>query len=319
MTINFIPVANVDFPAPYFSQISTPKIANNINSTLEIEGSFFTPNMTVQSGAFSINSFDFISDNKVILNVSTTSILGQYNILFNNGTQTTATNAIEIVELGEWIDLRSGGTPLDLTADVTTTGVAQEIIRTSQGMTLVRNNVNFPQNSLAESLAFEKYKFKKGNNTTVEIVFYNYPGEAIGLNYMVGLGKNPRNLNSTTQFFETELVLYFDPPDFIGFYGDRTFSSFGSINNITTTYPGYLKVKFTNDLNTEGRDVGQFFLYSLPTVEDEADWNDESNLISSGFIFSLGGGFAFSGEELFPILLPKSGAQNNVITAFRLT
>ena len=293
--------------SPFVSRISAktflpetkPKFEINQTKTLEIEGSFFTPNMSVESDGLNVTNIRFINENKIIVTATSLQETGLFDLKFNNGTQTTVTDAI-VVQNSPWVDLRHGsGESFDLGTDI-----------------VVSNNVvpitNVPQNNRPgmwfknaqtwkDSAAFEKYRFVRGERKTVEIIFNNY-----NKRYAIGIGKNPRNINSSSQFYEAEVVLYFkNNYKFYGLYGDR------NRLNIERQLEegGWLKAKFTEDVTVGSN----WYLYRLDDIE-ESNWGNEDNLIVSGQIDDR---FKLEGEELFPFIIPQYD-WNNYVTALRV-
>ncbi|MDJ0715746.1 MAG: hypothetical protein QNJ54_16195 [Prochloraceae cyanobacterium] len=292
---------------PFISRISAftflpqslPKFQINQTKTLEIEGSFFTPNMIVESEGLTVDNLQFINENKIILTATSLQETGEFDLKFNNGFETIVTSAI-LIENAPWVDLRHGsGETFEVGVDLV---VSKDVIPIT----------NVPQNNRPgmwfknaktwkSSAAFEKYRFVRGTNKTVEIIFNNYHKK-----YAIGIGKNPRNINASSQFYQAEVVLYFKNNHvFYGLYGDRNRQNLQR----ELDKDGWLKVKFTDDV-TEG---SKWYLYKLDSIED-TNWGDESNLIVSGEIDDR---FKLEGEELFPFIIPQYD-WNNYVTALRV-
>ena len=292
--LNAIPIESdkCGYPAPYVAKVLPKKLQANSLGEIEIEGSFFTPQITLESSAgVTIDSIRFVSDNKITANI-TTSGIGTKDLTLSNGLQTIVSSALEVVD-APWIDLRENGEILAVGTDLVV-GNSIQVIRNASGMYFQGARL------WRSSAAFEKYKFVRGDSKSIEIIFNN-----AGVSYMVGVGKNPRNINSSAQYYEAELVLYFSGNRFNSLFGDR--SSFSYQRNLASG--GGLKVKFTDDVKVGS----EFFLYQLDST-NPIDWDDESNLVVSDSITSQ---FRLVGEEIFPFIIPVNNP-NNYITALRV-
>lgn len=279
--------------------IVRPRFEVNQNKLIEVEGRHFTPEMSVTSNGLTINSFQYISENKIIINANSLQLTGEFDLNFNNGLQTTLSNAV-VVQDSPWIDLRKGsGESFEIGVDLVVTNNVIPITNTEASN---RPGMWFKNaKTWRSAAAFEKYKFTRGNRRTVEIIFNNYNRK-----YMIGIGKNPRKINASNQFYQAELLFYFrDNYRFFGLYGNRNKKAY----NLDLEEGGALKAKFTDDITLGSK----WFLYKLNSVEFE-EWNDESQLIITGEVDDR---FKLEGEELFPIMLPQYD-WNNYITAFRV-
>ena len=282
----------IGYPAPYVAKVLPKKLQANSTGEIEIEGSFFTPQITLESSSgVTVDSVRFISDNKITANI-TTSGIGTKDLTLNNGLETIVSSAISVVD-APWIDLRENGETLTVGSDLIL-GSGIQAIRNASGMYFQGARL------WRSSAAFEKYKFARGDSKSIEIIFNN-----AGVSYMVGVGKNPRNISSSAQYYEAELVLYFSGNRFNSLFGDRSSFSYQR----TLAPGGGLKVKFTDDVKVGS----EFFLYQLDST-NPSDWDDESNLVVSDFITSQ---FRLAGEEIFPFIIPVNNP-NNYITALRV-
>ncbi|MDJ0723743.1 MAG: hypothetical protein QNJ38_01365 [Prochloraceae cyanobacterium] len=255
--------------------------------------------MTLSCEGLDIHNLTFINDNKVLINATSQSNNGIFDLILNNGQETVLSEAI-VIQSAPWIDLRKGsnesfivGSDLVLSKDVIS--ITNDVASGRPGMWFKNAK---PWKS---SAAFEKFKFTRGDRKSIEIIFNNYNKK-----FMIGVGKNPRKLNNSSQFYQAEVVLYFENNHlFKGLYGDRNRQDY----NRQLDSDGWLKVKFTDDVV-----VGStWYLYKLDSIDD-TNWNNESNLILSGDIDNR---FKLNGEELFPIILPDY-SWNNYITALRV-
>jgi len=111
------------YPAPYITDTSLsfmPSTSGNIT----IKGAFFTPTMTIIITGQTVNYFTFISDNEVIVNITTSANEGNFDITLNNGVSSTFPGCLLVVlgtirkpELSDWTIL-SGMPNLNTPGDI---------------------------------------------------------------------------------------------------------------------------------------------------------------------------------------------------------
>lgn len=301
-------VTELPVPAPAVSAIetypNTPKIVQaafelNQNLIVEIEGSYFTPDMTIASDGLTVHNFTFLNDNKIRVDATSINTRGKFDLILNNGQETVIPEAIA-VQSAPWVDLRKGSDEsFIIGSDLV---LSKNVVSISNDADSGRPGMWFRDSKpWKSSAAFEKYKFTRGENKTIEIIFNNYDKK-----FMIGVGKNPRNINASSQFYQAELLLYFEKDHiFKGLYGNRNRKDY----NTQLDADGWLKVKFTDDVVRGSK----WYLYKLDSIED-TNWSDQSNLIISGEVDDR---FKLQGEELFPIMLPDF-SWNNYITALRV-
>jgi len=86
------------FPKAYLNNLIPSSNRPNTTSDFILEGAFFTQNMTVAVQGQTVNRITFESDNKVIVNVTTGSSEGTFDVTLNNGSGAVVfTGAIFIV------------------------------------------------------------------------------------------------------------------------------------------------------------------------------------------------------------------------------
>lgn len=85
---------------PYLEQLIPDSYLPENTGNFVLKGSFFTPDMLVEIPDQIINSKTFISDNEFLINVTTNSQEGYYDLILNNGYVSTYNEALLIV-LGE--------------------------------------------------------------------------------------------------------------------------------------------------------------------------------------------------------------------------
>ncbi len=285
-------IASVEssYPAPRVSKVLPPKIATNQFTTVDIYGSFFTPNMTLTASEdLAIQPFQFISDNqiRVTLNGSRT---GLFEMRFNNGKEFIYDGAISVID-NPWIDLRSGNSEINLTTDIVLSNNLQ-VERKSEGIAYKRVR------AWRTAAAFERFKFTRGNLASLEIIFNN-----TNTGQMIGVGKNPRNVNSSAQYYEAEIVAYIQNFQLYSIYGNRTRIDYRKPLDRGVSY---LKLKFTDDIVSGSN----WYLYGL----NSDNWDDESYLI---FTDKVSNRFELTGAELFPIVIPR-GDSNLYTVALRV-
>ena len=68
------------YPAPYISFISPPKILIGRTSTIAVNGSFFTPETTVEIEAGSVDSIEFLSSNLIQVTITANAKAGKPSV-----------------------------------------------------------------------------------------------------------------------------------------------------------------------------------------------------------------------------------------------
>ncbi len=290
----------VPLPKPHFSSIDPIILDRNVTSNLTLSGSYFTEDTVISIGSQTVNSTTFVSDNEITINVTTSAVGGTFDIILNNGNETTITDGFEVIAEVAWFDLRSGG-------DTFTHGNgAGNDVRYASGMSMNRltSGIVFSGEGPWVSWAkFENLQFTRGSNSTVEWIFNGIDGI-----FMIGIGSDATNEGSSAQYAEGEAVGYFNSAtSFWGLYGNT-----GTVGNVATqsnaatfTANSTLKVKFEND----GEAGEQFTLYSIPSA-DPSDWDDETTVIAT---FAVGGGITPNEANIMPFIMPRDGGTQRFI------
>jgi len=151
------------------------------------------------SGAGTVNSTTFISDNEMVINYTSGSNPELIDFTVDNGQSATFSGILEVM-LSTWIDLRLG-------ANTFTHGNgAGNDIRYRAGMTMVQdadgmsfNNAN-PWSSWAK---FEFLQWTRGELKTCEWVM-----TAATAAMMIGIGSTNTNETSTAQYYQQETLAY---------------------------------------------------------------------------------------------------------------
>ena len=87
----------VTYPAPFLEEVFPPSILPNTTGNITLKGSFFTPDMTVLINGQTVNFITFLNDNLIKVNLTTSSLEGNFNITLNNGLSTTFTDSLLVV------------------------------------------------------------------------------------------------------------------------------------------------------------------------------------------------------------------------------
>lgn len=294
-------IQNIAFPEPIISNTTPIGMFVSTPGTVIIEGSYFTPSaiVTITNG-FVVNSVTFVNESTLQLNVSppSTPATGDITITDNGGSVIWVGGITAVIST--WIDLRSGGDPL------TIGNAAGNDVRIASGMTATRDAQGMffsGSNPWSSWAKFESLGFVRGSNTTVEWIFTN-PTSSM----MIGIASDQTNETSTSQFSQFETTAFLQSAvQFWGLYGNNgTIGAAGNQNNPTSiTAGGVYKVRFEGDGST-----GQTFtLYQLPSALP-ADWNDQSNIITT---FAIGGTLNPSQTNIFPGIIPINGGSQRFI------
>jgi|GEM_PF-934816 len=83
-------------PAPYLQNVSPNFLPVTQRANIVINGSFFTPLMTVTMSAGTLNGWTFVSSNQIILDITTGTTTAFYSLTLNNGTSATYTAFLHV-------------------------------------------------------------------------------------------------------------------------------------------------------------------------------------------------------------------------------
>ena len=300
LTWNALVTGQGNFPLPYVSDFTQQRTLPSFDNTFSLKGAYFTPTTTVAIEAQTVHSVDFIDDNTLEVYYSSGNAEGSYDIEITNSSGSTLLSQGVVVAAAQWQDLRVGG------ATFTHGNAAGNDIRYPSGMTLVRNvdGMYFTgANPWSSWVKFESLGWNRGDENTLEWIFTT-PNGAM----MIGIGSDATNESSTAQYGQAEVLAYFtNASNFWGLYGNN--GNPGGISNQAQNTPinssGVYKVKFEND----GKKDAKFTLYQLPSAS-EADWNDESTIITS---FAIGGSINPDEPNLMPFIIPRSSTSQKFI------
>jgi len=131
-------------PPPYIDQLIPDSYLPSNTGNIEIKGEFFIPAMCVSSNlnnvkgillqGQTINYANFINSQKIIMNVTTSSVEGNFDISCNNGLITTKNNALFILAGEIFNPTAENMTVLYGTVDITETGAVKKNTENSQGL-----------------------------------------------------------------------------------------------------------------------------------------------------------------------------------------
>jgi hypothetical protein len=97
-------------PAPFLVELVPDTYLPSTTGNFILNGSFFTPTMTVVVEGHTINYKTFISSNKVLINLTTSATEGTYDVTLNNGVSAIFPDRLQVVtgtvykpqDLGDW-------------------------------------------------------------------------------------------------------------------------------------------------------------------------------------------------------------------------
>lgn len=192
---------------------------------------------------------------------------GIYDLILDvdKGVRQINPSAVEI-KLIPWLDLRAGGE--EFTAEELTYATRLNLNRDADGMW-------FSGDTGWDTWAyFGKIEHSRSQPKTYEWIFSHTTGAM-----MIGIGGVNANPTTTTAYYESEIVGYFNSQtSFNRFYGDR------SNGGTSTTVTANAVKKFVLEHNGEGG--YSYWIYELPSA-DPANWGDTSNLKETGVIPSV--------------------------------
>lgn len=285
------------FPQPNVKSISLARLRLDAAKTIEITGSFFTPEMSVSTEGFTVDFLSFVSSHLIRIDVTGGNKTGFFDLTLDNGKQTILEQAIEIIPNSPPIvvDLRTGGANFNISA-----------IKHRSEMTYSRSNQGVIFNGLNPWASWAKFTgdnnewtWDRSTKKKLTWIFRN------GNSFMLGIGSNETNENSSAQYHEGEILGYFSSETgFYGFFGNDGTPGEGASQNISATTSGNAIKKLV--LENNGEPGANFYLYEIPSF-NVADWTDESVLVSSGVIDSQ---MSADATTLMPFCIPRSSNFN---------
>ncbi len=288
-------------PNPFVSNISPKKIVINTLTEIVLEGSYFTEDIKITTPSATISNIKFLSDNKVTFDILCDRIT-DLNFEIDNGRSILSPVTVQAIE-ANWLDLRDNELSFGVAG-------SNSNIEYKFGMGYVRQDEGIYFTGLnpwsswigVKALSFDRASratsSDRDSGATIEIIT-----GSLNDTFMLGVGSELTNVNSSAQYYEGELLFYLSGARFSGFYG-RTTNQGYSIN--LPTYPSY-KFKLSGGVQKGS----QWFIYGINSNSIES-WDDESNLLGSGTIRE---NFAFNGDRLYPMFIPRSSSSNLYIAA----
>jgi hypothetical protein len=84
--------------APFLNELIPDTYLPSTTGNFILNGSFFTPNMTVVVEGHTINYKTFISDSRVLINLTTSATEGTYDVTLNNGIEAVFLDRLQVVQ-----------------------------------------------------------------------------------------------------------------------------------------------------------------------------------------------------------------------------
>lgn len=273
---NSIAVDEIYFP-PLLKDEAGSKVIMPLNAavTINLEGSFFTPNMVATCDAIPDLTVTFIDDNHITLTGNSTAVINLYDLKLNNGFETTLTDFVELKVI-PWIDLRAGG-------DTVTPRASNpaNITRDADGLGLPGVT------GWSRWVVLEEFQWPRSEKKTVTFVM-----KPVGA-WMVGFFNQGWNETSNAQYLQLEHGFYFNSTtSFWGIYRKN-----GTANN-TTSISGTTLIKCV--VTSNGEQGSNYSLYDVSA----GDWNSNSLPIIENEVINLNNN---TGSPLIPAIVTNSG------------
>ena len=294
---------NNGYPAPYFTKATPAKILIGQSQVIALEGSFFTPNTTVELEQGTVDAIEFISDNQIKITVTAANTVGNYDLIINNGNQTIVEDAIAFFDVPDGlVDLRLGGTAFSNSAIEMRSGMNFE--RQSGGLIFTGSS---PWNSWARFVGdSDEWMWNRTQKKKLTWI-YKHPVS----NMMLGIGSRSNNPTSSRQYEQSELLIY--EPN-----GDRISYLFGNNGNLgSRVLQNFSVLKAGKDtikavISKNGENGGVVEIYRLPNT-DIASWFDTSEKLGEITIAGMGS----DEPEIMPFAIPAAG-NNQFLLGFIL-
>ena len=301
------------YPAPYVAKVFPDRVISETTATIDIEGSFFTPNTTVSLTGMTVNSVTFMSDSLLQVEVTAGTDIGFFDLTLNNGQELIVTNIIEVFQ-SIAIDLRAGGANFSNSAIEIRNNMSWQ--RTPSGLTTSGSNgwskwVRFVGDN------DEWVKVRANESANLALVFQVDNG-------MIGWGSRETNESSTSQWREGEILGYFtSSTNFWGFYGNNGTPGTAVNQYLPTSVNNNAVLKLV--IAGNGAPGQNYYLYELPSSSEGwqpsgmterefiaansnvNDWYRTDNLIATG---AIGGNMTADAAEIMPFLIPVNNNFN---------
>ena len=294
------------FPAPWVDSTGSTKIPVGFarDMTIDIRGSFFTPDMEVSLTGGTVEGFVFKSDNQISISVRAGAISGLFDLNLNNGKSTVVPQFLDLYELKETVvDLRHRGTEF-----------SPEAIKMREGMSYARDSEGLYFTGMQRNWGSwvklvgdgDSWTWNRSIKRKITQIFTNTSS------LMIGIGSTESSPTSTNQWNQGEIMGYLsEPTSFSGFYGNsgtpgNVATFFDSRNNLSTG--SIRKIVWENN----GEPQSKFYLYELPNGDIDS-WRTTGKLIYSGTIPS---NMSADASTIMPFIVPRSS--NDRILGFIL-
>ena len=249
------PGDNSGYPAPHFAYLSPQKLIAGNAGKLTISGSFFTPEITVTATGVTVEQIKFISDNLLELEITAGEILGSFPLTLDNGKSTEVANAITISEPLLW-DFRAGFNQTVVKGNNT------NLVGNDHWLQVTCNGSSW-QGSVRFVGDEEQYVWQRQEKKSLSWVLFP--------SAMVGIGSAATNLNSTQQYYQGEVLGFFNSTNnFYGLYGNSGNPGSGTSQYVNQSLNGADIIKLT--LTNNGQPGGEFKIYDL--TPDDTGWQD---------------------------------------------
>lgn len=281
------------FPAPFISAITPNTLILGSTATINIEGSFFTPDTTVLIEGLTVQSVEFVSSALLKISLEAGNTAGFFDLTLDNGSTTILDDGLEIFEFNALVvDLRLGGTAFSSSAIEMRSGMS--FSRQSSSLEFFGFN---PWSSWARFVGDNnEWVWDRTEQKKITWIFRNTNS------FMVGLGSFENNPTSSTQWRFGEIMGYYSSAtNFYGFYGNN--GTPGTVanqsNGQTLSNQSVKKLVLENN----GEPGSNFYLYEIES-EDLADWLNEDNLVHSGVIAN---NMTSNAPQIMPFCIPREG------------
>ncbi|MEL6493560.1 MAG: IPT/TIG domain-containing protein [Cyanobacteria bacterium J06623_7] len=286
------------YPAPHLSKVTPAKVLTGQTNTVTIEGSFFTPDTTVECESGNVDNVEFISSNLIRVTITASANVGVYDLIIDNGNQTVESDAIEFFDIpAGLIDLRRGGTPFSAAAIEMRSGMS--FTRQTDGLIFAGRN---PWGSWARFVGDnDSWVWNRSQKKTVSWICQNTAA------HMLGIGSRANNPTSNAQYYQGEILSYSNSGTRLtNLYGNSGNPGSGRTQSFSATKLATDIIKVT--LTKNGENGGQFSAYKLPS-DSISDWFDTTNKLGEITI----AGFGADAPEIMPFCIPRNGTQTKYL------
>lgn len=287
-------------PAPYVSKMPTKLFADVGSVRLKIEGSFFTPDLSVGVDSATVNDVEFISSNEIIVDLTAPSSPKTSSLTLNNGTELLIENALEFLSFdGKVIDLRLGASYLGSSAIEMREGMS--FTQTADGLIFTGG---FAWSGFARLVGDnDEWVWNRNEKKSLSLIF-----RTTETNSLFGIGSRANDPNAFVQYHEAEILAQISGVSiFSGLYGNGGTPGVETHQNSLFTHfdPSSTK-KIT--FSSNGEPGGKFSLYELAS-DDTNDWLGGELLLE----YTITASFAADEPEIMPLVIPYNGSSSPLL------